>query len=91
MQPGLGLGLPPPPATEPPGPCSSTEPPNTTLLPCSGGLPRCCAAIPLIVHPIDTAVHALLNHSLRPLLRRHICNATGGAEAGLAICKDCQL
>ena len=47
------------------------------------------AAIPLIVHPIDGAVHALLNATLRPALRLYICRQAGGTEAGLAICKDC--
>lgn len=44
------------------------------------------AAIPFIVHPIDSGVHALLNATLRPLLRRAICK-NGGAKAGLPICK----
>lgn len=48
-----------------------------------------CAAIPFIVHPIDAGVHAILNSTLRPALRRYICRDAGGAEAGLAIC-DCE-
>ena len=67
---------------------------------CGGG--RCCPtdcshpprppsppAIPFIVHPIDSGVHALLNATLRPALRRYICERAGGAEAGLAICREC--
>lgn len=45
-------------------------------------------AIPVIVHPIDSAVHAVLNATLRPAMRRYICQEAGGAEAGLAICDD---
>ena len=48
------------------------------------------AAIPFIVHPIDAGVHAVLNASLRPAMRRYICQQAGGAEAGLAICQDCR-
>ena len=47
------------------------------------------AAIPFIVHPIDAAVHALLNATLRPALRRYICDAAGGAQAGLVVCQQC--
>lgn len=42
--------------------------------------------IPFIVHPIDGAVHATLNVTLRPVMRRYICEAAGGDKAGLAIC-----
>lgn len=42
-------------------------------------------AIPFIVHPIDAAVHGILNASLRPLLRKYICES-GGCGAGLKIC-----
>lgn len=44
----------------------------------------------MIVHPIDSAVHAVLNATLRPAMRRYICQEAGGAEAGLAICDDCK-
>ena len=44
--------------------------------------------IPFIVHPIDSAVHAFLNATLRPFMRNYICNSAGGRQAGLAIC-DC--
>ncbi|GAB4814438.1 hypothetical protein N2152v2_001484 [Parachlorella kessleri] len=44
-------------------------------------------AIPFIVHPIDSGVHALLNATLRPALRRLICNEARGIEAGLRICQ----
>ncbi|KAL4428456.1 hypothetical protein ABPG75_002545 [Micractinium tetrahymenae] len=47
-------------------------------------------AIPLIVHPIDAGVHAVLNATLRPAMRRYICQEAGGAEAGLTICEDCK-
>jgi fission process protein 1 len=47
-------------------------------------------AIPFIVHPIDGAVHAALNATLRPAMRRYICSQAGGGKAGLAICQDCQ-
>jgi hypothetical protein len=43
-------------------------------------------AIPVIVHPIDNAVHYLLNKSLRPYMAGRICDGAGGREAGLAIC-----
>jgi len=42
-------------------------------------------AIPFIVHPIDAAVHGVLNASLRPVLRKYICE-NGGCSAGLKIC-----
>lgn len=44
------------------------------------------AAIPFIVHPIDNAVHALLNSTLRPYMRNVICDGARGREAGLEIC-----
>lgn len=47
-------------------------------------------AIPLIVHPIDAAVHAVLNATLRPAMQRYICQEAGGAQAGLAICEECK-
>jgi fission process protein 1 len=43
-------------------------------------------AIPFIVHPIDAAVHAVLNATLRPAMRDYICNQAGGGNAGLAVC-----
>ncbi|KAI3428478.1 hypothetical protein D9Q98_007303 [Chlorella vulgaris] len=46
-------------------------------------------AIPFIVHPIDAAVHAALNATLRPALRRYVCRSAGGKEAGLAVCDRC--
>lgn len=46
-------------------------------------------AIPFIVHPIDASVHAALNLSLRPILRRVICSS-GGADAGLKVCSKNQ-
>lgn len=48
------------------------------------------AVIPFIVHPIDAAVHALLNVTLRPFLRSFVCNKAGGHSAGLVICKNCK-
>jgi hypothetical protein len=47
------------------------------------------AAIPLIVHPIDNAVHALLNVTLRPALRSYVCGPGQGALADLALCSEC--
>ena len=52
--------------------------------------PRPPAAIPFIVHPIDAGVHAVLNATLRPAMRRYICDQAGGREAGLLICQRCQ-
>ena len=46
------------------------------------------AAIPFIVHPIDNAIHALLNLSMRPAMRKYICGQGQGAQADLAICDD---
>jgi len=46
--------------------------------------------IPFIVHPIDSAVHALLNLSLRKYLRFYICESKGGKLAGLPICTKCE-
>jgi fission process protein 1 len=46
--------------------------------------------IPFIVHPIDSAVHALLNASLRRYLRTYICEMKGGKIAGLPICVKCE-
>jgi fission process protein 1 len=46
-------------------------------------------AIPFIVHPIDGAVHALLNATLRPAMRKYICE-NGGKEAKLEVCKNCK-
>ena len=46
------------------------------------------AAIPFIVHPIDNAIHALLNLSMRPAMRKYICGQGQGALADLAICDD---
>lgn len=52
------------------------------------GLPTAMGllAIPFIVHPIDASVHALLNASLRPWLRRFMCEEAGGKDAGLVVC-----
>lgn len=45
-------------------------------------------AIPFIVHPIDNTVHAILNVSMRPILRKALCKSGGGQLAGLAICDE---
>lgn len=45
------------------------------------------AAIPLIVHPIDNAVHMLLNSTLRPYMQSVICDGARGKDAGLEICE----
>jgi fission process protein 1 len=47
-------------------------------------------AIPFIVHPIDGAVHACLNATLRPAMRNYICKEAGGVEAGLEVCRNCK-
>ena len=55
-------------------------------LPTAAGL----AAIPFIVHPIDNAIHALLNVTLRPSLKKLVCGGVGrGKEAGLELCEEC--
>lgn len=46
--------------------------------------------IPFIVHPIDSAVHGILNATLRKEVRKYICIQGKGAEAGLPICEDCK-
>lgn len=46
-------------------------------------------AIPFIVHPIDSAVHGILNATLRKQLRKYICIQGKGAQAGLPICEEC--
>ena len=51
----------------------------------------CRAAIPFIVHPIDNAVHLLLNVTMRPAMRKFICGAGQGALADLEICEACQV
>lgn len=47
------------------------------------------AAIPFIVHPIDEAVHAVMNVSMRPAVKKFVCGMGGGSRAGLALCADC--
>lgn len=46
------------------------------------------ATIPFIVHPIDTTVHAILNVSMRPALRKFLCDNGQGCAAGLKICDE---
>eukprot|EP00892_Ulva_mutabilis_P006542 jgi/Ulvmu1/425/UM001_0432.1 len=53
------------------------------MVPTMAGL----AAIPMIVHPIDNAVHMLLNSTLRPYMKNVICDGARGREAGLEICE----
>lgn len=66
-------------------------PPETVLDFAGKSLPTFIGlmTIPFIVHPIDSAVHGLLNASLRPVLRRYICDQAGGSDAQLAICARC--
>ena len=52
------------------------------VIPTAAGL----AAIPCIVHPIDNAVHAALDHTLRPYMKTVICDRGGGRTAGLDMC-----
>ncbi|BDA50051.1 probable mitochondrial fission process protein 1 [Coccomyxa sp. Obi] len=56
-------------------------------LPTASGL----AAIPFIVHPIDNAIHALMNLTLRPAMRKYICGPGQGGLADLDMCIDCQV
>ena len=44
------------------------------------------AAIPFIVHPIDNGIHALLNFSLRPAMRKYVCGPGQGSLAELEVC-----
>jgi hypothetical protein len=50
----------------------------------------CCfhsaAAIPIIIRPLDAGVHALLNATLRPVMKKYLCEKAGGKAAGLSIC-----
>ena len=46
------------------------------------------AAIPFIVHPIDNAIHALLNFTLRPAMRNYICQSGQGQLAQLTMCDE---
>jgi fission process protein 1 len=65
-------------------------PPDVFVETFNKSVPTACglAAIPFIVHPIDAGVHAVLNATLRPVMRRYICGAAGGEAAGLLICGD---
>lgn len=62
--------------------------PEVLLTTLNKGVPTAMGllAIPFIVHPIDSSVHALLNASLRPWLRRLMCEEAGGKQAGLVVC-----
>jgi fission process protein 1 len=51
----------------------------------------CGAAIPFIVHPIDNTIHALLNATMRPAMRKYVCGPGQGALADLDMCADCKL
>ena len=48
------------------------------------------AVIPFIVHPIDNAIHALMNLTLRPSMRSFLCGAGQGCLANLEMCKECK-
>lgn len=48
----------------------------------------CCAAIPFIVHPIDNAIHGLMNLTLRPAMRKYVCGPGQGSLADLQMCKE---
>lgn len=50
-----------------------------------------CAAIPFIVHPIDNTIHALLNATLRPAMRRYVCGPGQGCLADLEMCTECKV
>ena len=46
------------------------------------------AAIPFIVHPIDNGIHALMNLTLRPAMRKYVCGPGQGGLADLQMCDD---
>lgn len=46
------------------------------------------AAIPFIVHPIDNGIHAIMNFSLRPTMKRYICGPGQGSLAELNMCNE---
>lgn len=46
------------------------------------------AAIPFIVHPIDNAIHGLMNLTLRPAMRKYVCGPGQGTLADLQMCKE---
>lgn len=46
------------------------------------------AAIPFIVHPIDNGIHAIMNVSLRPAMRKYVCGPGQGALAQLDMCAE---
>ena len=50
--------------------------------------PCVAAAIPFIVHPIDNAIHAIMNVTLRPAMRKYVCGAGQGALAELQMCNS---
>lgn len=49
---------------------------------------RLLAAIPFIVHPIDNTIHALMNVTLRPAMRRYVCGSGQGSLADLQMCSE---
>lgn len=55
------------------------------LLPTVG---YCAAVIPFIVHPIDNGIHALMNFSLRPAMKKYICGPGQGNLADLDMCEE---
>ncbi|KAK9822783.1 hypothetical protein WJX74_008577 [Apatococcus lobatus] len=46
------------------------------------------AVIPFIVHPIDNLIHAIMNASMRPAVRKFVCGAGQGSLATLDICDE---
>jgi len=46
------------------------------------------AVIPFIVHPIDNGIHAIMNASLRPAMRKYICGPGQGDLAQLDTCAE---
>jgi fission process protein 1 len=46
------------------------------------------AVIPFIVHPIDNGIHALMNFTLRPAMRKYICGPGQGDLAQLDMCAE---
>ena len=43
------------------------------------------------MHPIDNAIHAIMNATLRPAMRKYVCGSGQGSLAELQMCnsEDC--
>ncbi len=49
------------------------------------------AVIPAIVGPLDRGVDALMDVTVRPVLRWLVCQKVGSTTKGLEICSECSL